>query len=1349
MHAVLLFVSAVCGAVRMLRVGASEDYTTIDAAIAASRAGDTIQLTDAHYELSSTLVVEHALTIETPGDAVAAIVRSTSSNVDVVVAVNANDVTLRNLIFGRSANERTIDVFVSAGTASKQSSLFSTASNYGGGGGGGDTKTTRAVSARLLDKNSDSASETNRVIRGFTLENVDFSASTSATNVAFDTGAYIGVRVTRCKFAQRDFSDAIITVPGSRFADSAPLSFNAFDKSALNLGGNGLTLGTNYWATTRPSLATTYCVDRHCTLLGPVVDGNEPTAQAYATIASALAAGVRNVLVTAASVEWGAELSGPIAASGTTVRGAQSEHCTTDDAVPLVSVRQSITSAGSALVAVSDLRFELNTGGEAAFTYMDGSEQGDVLFERVTMLAESESQTILTLASRSVSLTLARCAMIAGDVGVRVQGGALVVSDSLFTAQRTASIFITGSGAGTGVRVSGSEFSGSPLGSIVFDRSVSSAQMLPISISCSRFVMAPFIEPADCLRNAQQCVNALRYNTFIEVLEPSPIVANRRFLAHGGNHVERVAAAQLGEFTQLQHSGGDAFAFSFVDKQGRFGKVRADVALQQHASNQFVMASHVPMRQECFAESVPGQRVVSGLFSLTTDAPARCVSLALQFTVVQDDADNSTAASTDDIAVYDVKHLGNALRGSAVWSRAASNMVLNKAASSIVVEASSGAGALLQAVVVAQRLTEKESAVLLSKGESVSAARANQRFCVACGGDTLPAYVLDERCGGGGGSGAHVFSDFDEALAAANEAGKSDTVVLLVYGQKCATKTCNLRITAQQMTLEGFSVTQQSALRRPASCAPSKPMLTVAAPSVTVRYMLLSADQPLVSAIPACTVEFAQNDGRLSFSTLSGGVCANDAGAQIVGNEIVASTLSLGAVVASADSSNTLVQSNVISNGNVFVKHRARDVRIDRNTFGPTAEVISASSVTLTGNTFQDRAADRSATAACVTSMDSATQFSSTGDAYGAYCQLFLAGAGKIRVTGKKQASPWSDVIVKLSDTTDVRIANVDLRGANSQIVLVDPGAKDVVLYDVGIDTEQSSIGDTLIGRPLARTACSAANEPQLGGFALAQSLLFDVKTRALLLGGTVPKLKATEFISPLDGRVVRCSSSPETEYCRCIAEQGYALTSATRKPTMPPTTADPDATIVVDAVPASPTVTEQQEPELVEEPLEDIDAGLDAVLPQTLARVVKKVLPYAVRKYKPAQVDDDDLNTRFDSSSFRNRSRLSAGWIVGIVIVVLVVLICICVACCFCYPGFTSTTRTTRRVVEEDDDSETISETVTTAARRRRAATKSPGRPASSMGVVLEPTLTSSGAPNESTGIKLRKITSRAVENV
>jgi hypothetical protein len=1325
----LLLTFVACVYARTVRVGVGLDYEDLTTAITMCRPGDVVQLTEPFVDLHSTLVVEQSVTIETAPDVVSSIIRATSPSTDVVVAINANDVTLRNVIFGASANDRAIDVFVSSGTQQHQSSLFSTTS---GGSQGKGVESTRAVSQELLDRDGQPQKLTsNRAIRNFVLENVDFSASRSATNVAFDTGAYIGVSITRCKFGQHDLTEAIVTVDGAMFADTAPIEFNAFSGARLSLFSHSFdaAFGTNYWSSSsRPlALSRTYCVDAHCTLLGPVVDADRATQAAYANVAAALNAGVQNVLITAASVEFG-KLNDPIKLSGTTIRGRRPEECTANDALPLVRVTDPVESLGSALVAMSDLRFEIDEKLTQAFAYSDGTEQGDVLIERVFFFAESAAQTVLQFKSKSVAATLHACTFIHGATAVWLGGGALVISDSHFVAQRAASILVAGSGSGTGLRVSGSEFIGSPHGSIVFADAVESSRMLPISVSCSRFVFAPFFEPHDCMRNAQQCANALRYNTFIEVIKPTAQIANRRFLAHGNNHVERVAESQIGEFTQMQTEGGATFAFSFADKQGRFGTVRADVALLQKAANQFVMASNVPMRQECFAETVPGQRVVSGLFSLTTDAPSSCVSLALQFTVINDDRDNTTVASGDDVAVYDVQHLGNNVRGSAIWQRAASNMVLNKAASNMVVEASSGSGALLQAVVVAQTLTDKESAVLLSNGESVGAPRANQRFCVACGSDRIPAYVLDERCGGG--TGDHVFTDFDQALTAANEAGKADSVVLLVYGKSCTLAQCNTRITASQFTLEGFSVSAQSTLTRSAQCPPATPMLTVAAPSVTVRYMMLTTDTPLTSAVPRCALQLAQNDARVSFSTINGGVCADDADAQIVGNEIVASALSLTAVVASGQSSNTLIQSNVIKNGDVVIEVNARSVRVDRNTFGATAGVVNSASVVLSGNTFTDRAADRPESAACVTALEETTQFTSTSDMFGARCQLLLAGSGKIRVTGKKSASPWVNVLTKLSDTTDVRIANVDLLGSDSQVLLLDAGAKGVVLYDVGIDLEQSTLQDTLLGRALGRTPCSASDEPALGGFALGESLLLDVKTRQLLIGGSVPRLKATDFISPTDGRIQKCAQTPEASYCRCMAAQGVPLTTTSRPTEKPTTAVDP---VVIDS--AKPQVRVlPTEPLLEEEPLDDFDAQLDAALPVTLARIVKSLPRPAARFAILAASSSSD-----DFRDGRNRT----GWIVGGILLAVAIVVIICVLCCFCYPGYSSST-TTRRVVEEGDDgSEVVRETTVVSNAPRRA--KTPTRP--SMGVVLSPESSESSV----SGAKLTKRVNRnaGAENV
>jgi len=1338
---------------RTLRCGVHEEFKTLGDAIDSARAGDTIQLVDPSYDLTKPLVIERSLTIDVAPDTVRAVLRSSVDDVDVLLAINANDVVLRNLIFGASADARAIDIFISSGTQNQQSSLFGKTSVYGGRHQTNDRR--RSLSTTLLldgvTNGGNVIDQSTRGIRNIQLQNIDFSLSSSAINVAFDVGAYINVQITRCVFGAR--GQAIVTVEGSRFASSTPIELNAFvnPQSIAGLKGSGLVLGTNYWSSARPAAATTYCADRQCTTLGPVVDGDQPQKRAFVTIAAALQAGVRNVLVTAEQVEFGA-MNDAITSTGTTIRGRVLEACINGASVPLVTMRDSIVSSGASLVAISDLRFDVAESVRNALSYVDAPaaslDGSDVLLERVVFTAHAE-QTVLTMRSKSITLTLSRCAFVGGAKAVDNGGGALTVTDSTFVGNTQASILISGTGSGTGLRVSGTQFTASPRGSIVFEPKVLSSQMLPISITCSRFVFAQFIEPTDCLRNAQQCANALRYNSFIEVIAPASLttpVANRRFLAHGSNHVEHVAASAMAQFTQMaQRSESGAFSFSFADQQGRFGRVRADVALQQRAAHQFVVASNVPMRQECFAESVPGQRVVSGLFSVTSDAPERCTSVALQFTVVSDERDNTTAASNDGVSVYDVRHLGNSARGSVVWQRAASSsfsLTKKGTESSFQVEASSGAGALLQAVVVAQTLTTRETASVLASGDAARVQRAHQHFCVSCAGDEIPVYVMNERCDGGR---ANVFTDFDVAFAAASKAATSDSVSLMVYGNKCASKQCNLSVARAAFTLEGFSVTQQARITRPITCAADVPMLAIEAPSVTVRFVLLTTESTLSTAQPINAVVIRAEKVRVSFCTLSGGVSIEGSNAEIIGNEIAVGAEDAIALHVGARTLTTLVQSNTFKNGLVDIERGARFVTVDRNTFAQTAALSSDGELTSTGNTFIDRSpvdGSSASSAFCLRSTASAAALTSTGDGFGTNCELHLLGDAKIRVTGKKSAAPWFDVRVRLTSTTDVRIANVDLLGPNTQIVLENAATVGVVLYDVGIDLEQSSVSDALLGRPLTRTPCSGTHEPQIGGFALADSLLLDAKTRKMLFGGSVPRLKTAEYIDPLDGSVNRCVDRPTADYCRCIVDVTTPLS----------TRAQPQSTEPIAIVGDEQNVAAQVPPVDSVEPLDD-DSLLDQILPQTLARAIKKAAAVgdAQQRFRPQQLtldDDDSFIASTQSGGDDEESGSShTGWIVAGIIVGIIILVLIIVVCCCCLPSATSVT--TRRVtINEDDTEETETVTTTGSYARHKSA---PTRPIGSSLRVTAADLEAISKANEvkPTTIVHRKVTSRMQEDV
>jgi hypothetical protein len=1324
-----LFVAVVIS--KVLRVGSGDlaDYTKLPDAVAAAEVGDIVELLDFNYDLSETLVLSRPISIITRDFSTRAVLRSTSFDVDVLVAVGANDISLRNLVFGRSANDRAIDIFVSAGTQTKQSSLFGNEEDYNGDN---ETPAQRSVSSLLGAAGDQPTESSNRAIRGFTLQNVDFSASISATNVAFDTGAYIDVSINHCVFGTRDFTEAIVAVGGARFADSVPLQFNAFDKAALALNGVGLEVGTNFWSGARPALSSTYCIDRGCTLLGPVVDNDHPSARAFTTVADALNAGVQNVLITAAEVELGV-LNGPIAQAQTTIRGrriispenAATDNCEPDAAVTMVHVRGSdspLVSLGVALSYVVDVRFEIHNEVLNALRYIDGPLSGDALLERVSFLGADDHQTALVLNSRSVSLTLINVVVLNTGIGVELLAGALVVTDSQFLINRYKSISVGGTGVGTGLRVSGSLFAAAPEGAIVFESTVKSALMLPISVTCTQFINALFAEPSDCSSNAQQCANALRHNTFLEVVDPQRVAPNHRFLMHGGNHIERVSERALADYVKFEDNQEQGHSFSFADKQGRFGRVRADISLLNHAASQFVFAAHVPMRQECFAESVPGQRVVSGMFSLATDAPRRCISLALQFTVVADPKDNSTASASDDVSIYDVAHLGNSIRGSAVWQRAASHSVVN-GGGAITVEASSGAGALLRAVVVAQKLTDTERAALLAAGTAEGVVSARHHYCVACGSDALPAYIVDERCGGGSDS-TRIGNDFDTMFDAALATGLGDSVALLVYGTQCATSRCTLRVTSMEFTLEGFSVSQQGVLTRPSRCAADEPMISLAAPRATLRYLTLTTEKPVVStSVPQCAVDITQDHARVSFCSINGGVCVRESAAQITGNDI-AGPSGWQSVLVARSARDTLVQANSLGAGVVSVARGALATRIDRNTFAAQSGVEVAGTLLMTGNTFLARSHEAMA---CLTTSVLATDVSvtSTGDMFGANCRLPITAASKVRISGTRGAAPWQDVVLELSGAADARVANVDLLGANTQIVLQPDTIVDakkqsqVVLYDVGVDLTTSSISDTLIGGPLTHSPeCSASYEPRLAGFALAQSVIVDAASRRVLLVGASGKLKSGDYIDTMTGDVRKCAATPNAEFCVCaLAKQPTATTTAgtTKTEEQPVELAVHVAVDPEESVEDTEEEIEEEEPEPIVE-----EKPAETFIEATVAAVIKQV-----------------GGGRFNGG--RGGGSVTWLWItLGIIAFIVIVIVAVVICCCVSSNARAKTIIVEQGGEESSTESSSTAPVVVQTQRRKKQLKRIP--PKSSFGVNLSTTTSTASAAT----LTLRHITKR-----
>lgn len=1159
----LLLLLFVCSS-NAITVGVNGDFASLAEAVAAAKTDEIVYLLGGTFDLTSTLVIERSMTLRSADGAPRSVLLSSSGDVDTIVAVGASNVVLRDLVFGRSANERAIDVFVSAGTQNQRAAIFSS-SNYNG----------VAEPAARQPNDVTSGRDANRAIGGFVLQNVDFSRSVSASNLAFDTGAYIGARVTNCVFGIHDMTNSITSVGDALFADSEPIAFNAFDSATLALSGSGLAIGTNYWAHTeqRPVSALTYCVDRYCTLLGPIVDADHSSTDAYATIGAAQRNGVRNILLTAAEIDL--HDIETIQLPGTTLSGRRPETCSrSGDEVTLIRVGSTpLTSLGSALSAVRDVRFELLESATAALSYISGDgalTSGDSVIERVSIIGsvQTSEQAAIRLANKQMSLTLSSVNIIGTGVGVDLTGGSLIVTDSVFMHNEQSSIAVGGSGSGTGLRISGSLFAAPPgktRGSVVFAPETRSAALIEFYITCTRMIFTPLAEPIDCASNAQQCRNALRHNTFIESINAHTASVNRRFLARGDNHVEHVLPNTVSQYMQFVSGEQPHATFSMTDTQGRLARVRADVALDNSAKAEFMLATYVPMRQECFADSMPAERVVSNFFELTTDAPRRCTSLSLQFALLKPSTGNS-------LLVYNVEQLGNAARGGAVWQRAASHAVSKDS-----IEASSGGGELMRAVVIADTLTAEEQAAAITNGVGSDMTRSKRHLCVVCGDDVLPSYVVDERCGGGGVS--PLFSDIDVALDAALSAAASESTSLLVYGTQCTSTQCTLAVKATKfpLTIEGLSTAQRGSIRRPASCAADQPLLQVSSPATTLRYLLLAPSKPVASAVPKCVVTLGAANNRLMFSTLSGGVCVSGAsGARIVGNDIAASATA--AVLVSGGSSDTLIEANAVSIGAVRIEADAKTTRIDRNTFGADARVdVGEGGAVLTSNTFSERGVDDSSY--CLRAVNGS--LTTTGDSFGTHCRLVLAGVGKLRVSGVH--AKWRDIRVDLHNARDVRIANVDLLGPNTQIVLSGT-TQDVVLYDVGVDVVESTLADTIVGFASERSQCAAANEPRLGGIAWRSSLLLDAASRAVVTVAASAKLDDSQFFSPLDGSVKSCDELADAAYCLCRAKTSTA--SLGKAPL-------PEVISVVQVVDEADLYKEQPSEEEIAQELAELKASL------------------------------------------------------------------------------------------------------------------------------------------------------------
>lgn len=1227
----LLLLTCFIGAItaRVWTVGdvGSADYRANElvAAIAKASAGDIIELLGGEFVVmpnkasNIALIIDKSLTIRTSADANArSILRAASSDgIDALIGVGANNVVLENFVVGKPlgglafSTERLVCVYVSAGTQATPSGLST--NNYNSPAA--DLKKKKRAPGlgavqivRQLDmKRSVSFDEANRLLRNVVIRNVDFSAAGAHTGVAFGMGSYSNARVERSTFAADANTDAIVSVVGALFDETSLIDLSIFNGAQVVIKGNGPAIGTNYWAPALRGQHETFCIDRGCTHLGPVVDGDQFNSRAFATIADAVAAKVRKIVVTGRTVDLYRSGSSPvtIVRPGTTIQGVVADNCEPDAdgtgaSVATINIRNAQNGNGGALVSldcalahVSNVIFMLQADSPhiaIAFVPQDATRKvasganeedlgNEALFENVKFLGDSTGQIAIHSASPITHLGVSASSF--AGFGIQHDAGRLNVDDCEFVDSTVPGITLAGKGK-RGLRVSNTLFALS--GDAIVFVNVKAGDLLEFLVRCSQFLFANPHLPADCSKGTL-CTYA--HNTIVAA--PKQLTSEeRKVFSSGLNHYEEDTLDNIGKYAAFTGKADRSqITFALSDHQGRIDDVSGVVTMVGVNTRwHFALVSSIPMRQECFASSVPSgndpqgpARVVSNYIRVASDAPKQCVSVAIRVSLSGAEVGLHDG---EDLSIYAVQHLGGALTK---WTRAVSHTIsIDDNGASVAVEASSGGGTLMRAVVVAAHASQAEKAAALSKNVNQLAAGSNAvlvatkldlHLCVACGTDHIPAQISDERCGGG--LQQPIFKSIEDALAEVQKipaTAKTTSVSILVYGTQCAIAKCSLDLATTapvtKLVVEGLAIDVRGTLRRPSSCNRETPFVNVNSRGVTLRYLVLGADTSLLTAIPKCVINVPASLGegpRIAFTSIGGGVCIGDKRPKtmLLGNEIAAAPKTTAIAVVNGES--LTLESNSVMIGNVLFGVFGGAI-VTANRFGPDVSIVgvtketSTTALKLSGNVFASRRAD--GTASEITCIDAGISgiVQSIGDSFGDNCILLL---------GKKSSVANSVLNNVAVIATDGRFVNVTLTGLNSKIKSIGLA----VLETVRIDLTTTQLGIALPGEPKRQFPCAKLYEARLATYDLAKSTIYDLSSgkRLLVEATTRWPTVPTAFVSPSDGSVINCVKDSTDDYCLCAAGKPIAPkttlppTSVTKKPTATPAAnvfADGKASVVV-----------------------------------------------------------------------------------------------------------------------------------------------------------------------------------------
>ena len=1166
----LLSLLLALGAARVIRVGPGYEFppTGLRAAVDAAAANDIIELTGecvvqpgadgVALPLSRPVIIRAAL----EAGAVRPIVRlATADGADVIFGVGASGVRLENLIIGRpaagspAAVARIVAVLASAGTQSEPSTYSALA--YGRGAQRVKRSPALAeihVAREARKRQVPAAADTNRSIGRLAVVNVDFSASASHTNIGFGAGAYASLLVTQCRFADDADANAIVTAVGSVFDSTSAVVRNVFGGSLLVQNGVGLLVGANYWAPALRAQQTTYCLDAGCTSFGPVVDADVPTS-AYESVAAAVRANVQNIQLTVYDVEWArdeATRCTTITRAGTTISGVDITTCQSPDGSALGISTIRLTSgarpcgAGAlmavegALTLMSNVQLTLNSSAAGAaiaivpasarLSVTGGSASSTVLLQNVKLYG-SDSPVGISLQTPATRVVLSACDMFGFATGILHLAGQLSVADSALIGATRSAIEIAGSAAKHGLRVSNTVFFGQGSG-ITFTGGSTPSALTEFYVACSRFLFMGLDLPG-CSSNTLLCASALRHNSFI--VAPNTFTADARtLLARGANHYEESPLSGADQYYKfVSGAASPQVQFALSDHQGRIDDASGTVTVGGTSTRwEFVLATSMPMRAECFAStstpSVGGTavRVVSNFFDVRTDAPEACVSIALRVALAAADI---ALATNEQLAIYGVEHVGST---SAAWTLATSHYVsIDLDGASVAVDASSGGGSLMRAVVVAGPALASATVPTATQAHAALAAtRMSKQLCVACGTDRIPAHTIDERCGGG--TASPVFTSIDAALSSLSDSSRSASVSLLVYGSQCVTSTCSVQIGAtspNKIVVEGLGPTERGALRRPAACASPTPFLVVGS-GVTLRYLLVAADAKVAAAIPSCAISApaasrATDAPQLAYLTIGGGVCVESGRTNVAMLNCDVSVATGRAVSLASGVRLASLESNSFAGGSVWSS--GNSIGLTSNSFGAAAYVyVAAGDATMTGNTFAARRADTLTVQTCTVAL-AGSKLVASGNSFGDGCTLQLNGSAHSLGTGS-----WTNT--RATADSGMLFYNVTLSTGNS-IKAGGPSAG-VVLSNVVVS---DSLADALVGFPMRSTRC-AQFEAKVGGFNLARS--------SVLVGGDASiwthiafawPTTSDSFIDPSSGDSLTCEAGDEdySDYCRCALD--------------------------------------------------------------------------------------------------------------------------------------------------------------------------------------------------------------------